>query len=198
MSDQTPTPATDAGVPDFLARETAKNAPAIAAVVTETPAPVEATTTETPAKPAKTRTAKAAKPAKVTKAKHKPSDIVRTDANPAKSIVPVRFKEAYAENGGCNGDALAVAVKAFLEVKNADGRTVLSMENLAQLASDNAIDFAKYAHLNNGQKSMNVRNRLRGLLKAGTTVVVGKRKFSDVKKALAKPEVKAEPAQAAA
>lgn len=183
-------------IPDALKR-TEKPA---AQAATPAPAAVEQTPAPAPKKPnraerraaakaAKASAPKADKPAKTAKVKaapkHKPSDIVSTEANPAKSIVPVKFKEKYADHDGSCGDKLAYSVKSFLETKNADGRTVLSMERLAELASDNGIDFGKYKHLNNGQQSMNVRNRLRGLLKAGKKVRVGKQVFADAEKALA-------------
>lgn len=184
------------------------NEQAVPAVLTQTAAPqaepqiepgAVAPVTGTPAK-RKTKGAKATKTAKANKQgkKHKPSDIVRTDANPAKSIVPVRFKEKYAEHGGNNGDVLAGAIQAFLYVKNDDGRTALSLANLKALAEDNGIDFSAYSHLNVGQQSMNVRNRLRGLVKAKKTVVVGKRKFADPAKALAPRPAESQAEQPAA
>lgn len=179
----TQTPAkTDEAIPDFLKRETAKSAPALK------------TATPKAAKPAKTPKVRAVagetkgKAVAPNKAKHKPSDIVRTEANPAKSIVPVRFKQAYAEHDGTNGDKVAYAVTAAITTTNDDGRTVLSDKLLRDLAEANGIDYSKYAHLNMGQRSMNVRNRLRGILKSGKTITVGKAKFADPKKALAKPE----------
>lgn len=183
----TPVPAADDGIPMFLKRETAKSAPALKA------AQVEKTAAKAARKEIAAKTPKAPKPAKqvkaaAPKAKHKPSDIVRTEANPAKSIVPVRFKQAYAEHDGTNGDKVAYAVTAAITTKNDDGRTVLSDKLLRELAEANGIDYSKYAHLNMGQRSMNVRNRLRGILKSGKTITVGKAKFADPKKALAKPE----------
>lgn len=171
-------------IPDFLKRETAKAAPAL------TTAPAPQTKAEKPAKtPKPAKQAKAAKaPKKAAAPKRKPSDIVRTEANPAKSIVPVKFKQAYAEHGGTNGDKVALAVTAAISVKNEDGRTVLSDKLLTELAEANGIDMKRYEGLNMGQRSMNVRNRLRGILKSGKSIKVGKQTFKDADKALAKPE----------
>lgn len=168
-------------------------------------------TTTPQTKPSRKERRKAAKEARKA-TKHQPSTIVRTEGNPAKSIVPVRFKAKYAEHGGDCGDALAGAVRAFIYTRNDDGREVLNMANLYKLAEANDIDPTAYKKLNNGQQSMNIRNRLRGLLKAGKKVVIpGGRTFADKDKALAmrpsdkpkakkggkKPEAPAEvPAQA--
>lgn len=142
------------------------------------------------AKSAKPRTVKAsAKPApkaKVAKA-HKPSTIVRTADNPIRSIVPAAFKARYSEHNDTCGKPLNLALKAATTTKNAEGREALDIPALKAVAKANGIDFSPYEKLNNGQKRMNVGNKLAGLVKAGTTVVIGKQKFADAKKALKAP-----------
>lgn len=160
----------DTGIPDALRR--APSTPA----KTETK-PVE---TKDEAKPIK---AKTPKPGKVVKAKHRPADVVATEDNPQKSIVPVRFKAKYAEHNDSNGDRVALALKTATTTKNADGRTAVDLEALAKIAADNGIDMAAYAKLNVGMKRMNVGNRLRGMLKNEKPVVIGKQRFADWEKA---------------
>lgn len=168
---------------------------------TEAAKPAQTATDKSVARAAK-KTAKAAKKAAVkaekaaTPARQK-SQIVSTEANPAKSIVPVRFKQRYAAHGNTNGDEVAYAVTEFITVTNADGRPALSLDKIKELAKTNNIDTSRYEGLNMGQWSMNVRNRLRGLLKAGTTIVVGKRKFADKAKALTVRPVEEKTANAA-
>src|ERR1700688_191749 len=53
----------------------------------------------------------AAKPVKA-KAAHKPTTIARTDDNPAKSIVPAKFKAVYAEHNDTNGAKLNLTLKS--------------------------------------------------------------------------------------
>lgn len=156
------------------------------------------TTTETPVTtPTKAkRVRKAAAPKSASK--RKPSNIARTADNPAKSIVPMKFKEKYADHDGTNGTALALALKDETTMKNKDGRDCLDVDTLFAIAKAHGIDTAKYKGLNNGQLRMNVGNRLRGKLQAGEKITIGKRVFADAKKALAVKPVKAEPAQAAA
>lgn len=103
-----------------------------------------------------------------------------------RSIVPARFKAAYAEHNDTNGDKLTLALKAATTMENEDGRECLDVKALKTIAAANKIDTAKYAKLNNGQLRMNVINRMRGLIKHGTTVVIGKQSFAI--KALVKPD----------
>lgn len=95
-----------------------------------------------------------------------------------KTIVPGKYKAQYAaHNGGC-GDDMHLELTAATTTKDAEtGRTVLDWPALQAIAEQNGLDVAKYAGLNNGQKRMNVGNRMRGLLKAGKDVKIGKRTF---------------------
>lgn len=146
-----------------------------------------------------TATPKAAKPAKVakpktekkTKAAHQPSTIARTEDNPIRSIVPAKFKAAYSEHQGTCGDKMGLALKAATTHKNSEGRDALDLPALKAIAKLNAVDVSRYEGLNPGQWRMNVGNKLRGLLKAGKKVMIGKQVFADAEKALAKQQVAA-------
>lgn len=94
-----------------------------------------------------------------------------------RSIVPMKFKERYSKHGGTCGDDMAMELKAATTTRNADKREVLDVEALWAIAKSNKIDVAKYLDLNNGQKRMNVGNKLRGRLAAGADVVIGARTF---------------------
>jgi len=94
-----------------------------------------------------------------------------------RSIVPMKFKARYAAHGGTCGDDMALELKAATTTRNADKREVLDVEALWAIAKVNEIDVAKYVDLNNGQKRMNVGNKLRGKLAAGADVVIGTRTF---------------------
>lgn len=157
-----------------------------------TPITPEEVAAHTPAP--KVKKARAAKPAtkKAAKAKgktHKPSTIKSTEANPAKSLVPVRFKKAYSEHNDTNGSALSLALKAATTTTNKDGREVLDTKALAAIAKTHGIDYSAYAHLNNGQQRMNVGNRLRGLVKAGKAVKIAGKEFKTPKSVESKAAV---------
>jgi len=95
----------------------------------------------------------------------------------SRSIVPMKFKARYSSKGGTCGDDMALELKAATTTLNADKRETLDVEALWTIAKVNEIDVAKYLNLNNGQKRMNVGNKLRGLLNQGKDVVVGGRTF---------------------
>lgn len=118
------------------------------------------------------------------KPSHKPSEVQSTERNPAKSIVPPSFKARYAEHNDSNGDRVALALAAFVHGVNADGRPATDLVKLRQVAKDNGIDYSRYEGLNVGQQRMNVGNRLRGILKAGKPVVIGKQRFANAETAL--------------
>lgn len=153
---------------------------------------------------AKPKVEKVAKPrkGKVVEADHKPSEVVATEQNPQKSIVPVRFKARYAEHGDSNGDRVALALKAYVAGVNADGRPSTDVAKLREVAEANGIDFNAYARLNIGQQRMNVGNRLRGMLKNEKPVTIGKQRFADWEKAKivapAKPKAEKVKAEASA
>lgn len=146
---------------------------------TATAIPAKAAEAQTAVVPAPTPKAKkAAGKAKATKAaKAKDADAPK---NP-RSIVPVRFKEAYAKTNDTCGSKLALALKQATTAENKDGRECLDVDALKAIAKANNVDFSKYEKLNNGQKRMNVGNKLAGLVKNGTTVTIGKQKFASEK-----------------
>ena len=149
---------------------------------TMTPAPVQA--------PAKVKTPRK-RPASKKQAK--------VDAKPGKnprSIVPLRFKEQYAKHNDTNGDKIALTLKAATTTENKDGRPCLDVDALMAIAKVNKVDTTKYAKLNNGQLRMNLGNKLRGMLKHGNPVVIGKQTFANAEKALAKPVAEAVVAEA--
>ena len=92
------------------------------------------------------------------------------EASSSRSIVPTNYKADYAKNGGSCGDELATALAELS--KGDDGK--LDPERLADIASQNGIDLARWAHLNIGQQRMNLSNVLRGKIKKGVAVKVGK------------------------
>lgn len=94
-----------------------------------------------------------------------------------RSIVPMKFKARYAKHGGTCGDDMATELKAATTTLNADKRESLDVDALWAIAAANGVDVERYLNLNNGQKRMNVGNKLRGLLKAGTNVTIGTRTF---------------------
>jgi len=94
-----------------------------------------------------------------------------------RSIVPMKFKARYASHAGTCGDDMALELKAATTKLNEDKRETLDVEALFRIAAANGIDTAKYLNLNNGQKRMNVGNKLRGMLNAGRDVVVDRRTF---------------------
>lgn len=134
-------------------------------------APAAPAAPKAPAKKAKTKKA-SAKSTKGKKAKKQ-----------ANSLVPARYKEKYAAHDQSNGDTIAKRLKEATETTNADGRPCLDEPKLKAIAKANGIDYTPYAHLNNGQKRMNVGNKLRGLVKSGTPVKIGSTVVSHIRQA---------------
>ena len=82
-----------------------------------------------------------------------------------------------AKHGGTCGDDMALELKAATTMLNADKRETLDLAALKAIAAENGIDTAKYEGMNNGQWRMNIGNKLRGALKGGKDVTIGKRTF---------------------
>jgi hypothetical protein len=99
---------------------------------------------------------------------------------PRRSIVPGRFKAEYSQHNDTCGDRVALALKAYTTTVNADGRPSLDLKKLEEVAKANGLeeDWQRYLPLNNGQKRMNISNKLRGLIKNDETVVIGSRRFA--------------------
>lgn len=178
---------------------------------------IKAAAASVAAKPNRKERRAAASTKQPAKAKAKPAKAPAVSAatdKPApekRSIVPASYKEKYAEHNDTCGSSLSMFLKEQTTGKNADGREALLVDELFAIAKANEIDVTKYVGLNNGQKRMNVYNRLVGRLNDGKDVKVGKRVFraadhkpTEAKKpaaksvAKAKRPAKSEPAQLAA
>lgn len=94
------------------------------------------------------------------------------------SIVPKAYKAAMAEHKDTNGSKLALVLKEATTTVNDEGRAVLDVEALWKIATANGIDHKPYKDLNNGQKRMNIGNKLRGLVADGETVNIAGTKLS--------------------
>lgn len=81
------------------------------------------------------------------------------------NVVNPKFKQVYAANGGNCGDGLAKAFGQMTDTSECDAA-------LANIASANDIDYGRWAHLNFGQRRMNLSNVLRGKIKRGEYVIV--------------------------
>lgn len=197
MKTTIPTNELPAEVPEFLKREpNAKGVTLSAGVITPT-VKAEGKKTEPKAERvagSKSKARKAAAP-KADKPKVKRAQATGetgTVIDPAtgeatvkvsRSIVPLKFKAKYASANGTCGDDMALELKAATTRLNADKREELDVDALWAIAAQNKLDVSKYVNLNNGQKRMNVGNKLRGLLKAGHDVVIGTGKSKRVFKA---------------
>lgn len=133
---------------------------------------------------AMTATAVKTKQAKADKTKQAKADKPKVEAEPTtdapkvrRSKVPAKYKEKYAKNNGGCGDDMHRELTAATTAPNADGRLTLDWPALQAIAKQNGIDAAKYEGYNNGMKRMNIGNKLRGLLGAGTDVKIGKFTF---------------------
>jgi hypothetical protein len=195
MSKSTKTTTIDTSIPDFLKRSTNAKGVTLSAGVVATGAKVEpkplSKKAQRKADAEVARKAKEAAPvvtAPVVTAPVAPKSTPTTaapavgpDGQPLekvkRSIVPMKFKARYAAHGGTCGDDMALELKAATTTRNADKREVLDVEALWAIAKVNEIDVSKYVSLNNGQKRMNVGNKLRGKLAAGADVVIGTRTF---------------------
>lgn len=119
--------------------------------------------------------AKTTKTAK--KAGKKAARKARAAVATGKTIVRDEYRKNYNKDDNC-GDAIAVAMTAYLK-PGKDGKVgkVLDMDRLKKLAEDNDIQLSRWAALNNGQKSMNLRNVLRARAKKGDKVKIAGRIF---------------------
>ncbi len=100
------------------------------------------------------------------------------------NVVPASYKAKYGKAQNC-GDAMASvltdAVTREVKTTTPGGKQKLvarvDLEALARVAKANGIEgrLAKWAGLNSGMQRMNLGNVLRGMLKRGEAVTVGKR-----------------------
>lgn len=104
------------------------------------------------------------------------------------SIVPPKYKAKYAKHHDSCGDELAEYLRGYLTStdhvavdtpKGPKTKTVHSLNIAAwhSVAVTNNVDSAKWTHLNNGQKRMNLGNCLRCKIRHGVDVIVGSKTF---------------------
>lgn len=134
---------------------------------------------EAPAKPKRQRAPKAKKPAKGKARKAKPADgdEPESDADQSKSVVPRKYRDAYAKRelkGTCS-DEFAAKFSAACAEETEDG-TAISPRKLRAFAKANGVWVPSYKDLNVGMQRMNVGNRLRAKIRKGHKMVwkVGK------------------------
>lgn len=90
------------------------------------------------------------------------------------NVVPMHHKERYGAAQSC-GDDVASALADHVRVPHPENpkKTVIDASLLAQVASANGLDLARWDHLNIGMQRMNLGNALRGMVKRGERVEVG-------------------------
>lgn len=84
------------------------------------------------------------------------------------SIVKDKYRVHYNDDDN-NGDRLAVIFTAAVRDPETEK---LDMKRLEQVAKENKVDLSKWSHLNNGQISMNCRNRIRAMVKRKEKVTI--------------------------
>lgn len=87
------------------------------------------------------------------------------------SVIDAGYRSAYAEYDQSCGDDMADALKAYTTAPGK--RPCLDVARLQEVADANGFDMARWSHLNNGMKRMNVSNVLRHMIREGETVTVG-------------------------
>jgi len=105
-----------------------------------------------------------------------------------RSVVPPKFKKLYQATDNTCGDALAFTLKKYTTGLNEDGRETMDISKLREVADVNGVEVVGK---NPGLMRMNVSNRLRGLVKHGKTVIIGKSKFANAERALHKEPIAA-------
>ena len=98
---------------------------------------------------------------------------IEDDEPKGKSIVKRKYKTAYKPfKNTCGDDFSDLMNKAIKYSVKLDGKTVkrVDYDKLKKLAKLNGVWDPNYEHLNMGQKSMNVRNRLRHKAKKGEEI----------------------------
>jgi hypothetical protein len=84
-------------------------------------------------------------------------------------VVSADYRNKYGKDKHC-GDDVATLLKSF----TTDDKGKPIEGKLASVASANGIDLEKYSHLNYGMQRMTIGNKLRGLLRNGKKVKIGK------------------------
>jgi hypothetical protein len=103
------------------------------------------------------------------------------EATPS-SVVRETYKKVYAERKaqGGSGQGCADGVDqwmsgTFMSKMGGKGRAALDVQALLAFATDNGIDWSKWAHVNNGMKRMNIAKKVRSLIASGTDIRHGKK-----------------------
>lgn len=86
----------------------------------------------------------------------------------SKSVVDKKYATKYGKTRH-TGDKIGEELAAYV----LDAKKVLDMDKLAEVASANGIDLAKYSARNRGMQRMIVGNILRGLHNKGLVVKIG-------------------------
>jgi hypothetical protein len=90
------------------------------------------------------------------------------------SVVRETYKQIYADRKAIGGSGQGCAdgvdqwmTAMFMTRLGGKGRPSLHVEALLQFASENGIDWTKWAHVNNGMKRMNIAKKVRALITNG-------------------------------
>lgn len=103
------------------------------------------------------------------------------DEDKGGNIVPEKYRKKYGTPQHC-GDEMALVFKDTVTV-SVDGKDECSEAELIRIADQNGVDIGRWAHLNKGQRRMNLGNVLRGRLKRGERVEIGSTVWEAVPKA---------------
>jgi hypothetical protein len=113
----------------------------------------------------RTRTKAATRPRRsAPKVKRRAEAAAPAEVGAGQSVIKQKYRQRY-EDGSC-GDALARKLRKHL--KTDDG--TIDLAKLQQLAERNGVWTLRYASLNAGLARMVVANRLRRLVRAGSTI----------------------------
>ena len=89
------------------------------------------------------------------------------------SIIKPKYKAKYKANGDYScGDQLAQEIREYVAV-TVNGRTVVNLERLKEIAVTNGVWKDSYANLNAGQRRMTIGNCLRAKMNNGERVDIG-------------------------
>lgn len=90
----------------------------------------------------------------------------------SRSIIKSKYKDRYKKNGFSCGDDIAGDLGAYVKVIH-NGRLVVDVKKLREVAVKNEVWKDSYAKLNVGQQRMTIGNRLRVRYQAGDVVDIG-------------------------
>ena len=114
------------------------------------------------------------------------ADDLDMEIDSPKSVVAESYKKQYSElkavggsGQGCNDPIDRFFRAHFMGKVEGKGRARLDVVALVQFAIDNSLWSDKWDLVNNGQKRMNIGNKLRGLALAGETVKIGSARFDE-------------------